>query len=192
MGKNEKQDEKTKEAKENKEAPKIETSKIESLNSLANFHLPRWGELPNIPLYMDQVIFILDQALIPFAQQEKTITPAMINNYVKNGALAPPVKKKYDRGHVAALLAISMLKRVLSIQETVLLLSTLTAEKTQEESYNLFCQKLEKGLQEAFGEGKVIHFSLLQEQEPKGPSLLDGAIAALVGKIWVQKNVQPL
>ena len=65
--------------------------------------LPRWEELPDMDLYMDQVVTLLNEYLKPFhaKDQEKMVTSTMINNYVKHGIVSPPVKKKYTKNHVA-------------------------------------------------------------------------------------------
>lgn len=48
--------------------------------------LPRWEDLPEIDLYMDQVIALMRKYLSIFdTDGEKLLTPAMINNYVKMG-----------------------------------------------------------------------------------------------------------
>ncbi|MFQ7398940.1 MAG: DUF1836 domain-containing protein, partial [Neglectibacter sp.] len=99
--------------------------------------LPDWNELPTIPLYMDQVIFYLGENLRFFERdgQSSLLTSSMINNYVKTGVLPHPEKKKYRREHLAALLAVCMLKQVLSIQDIKTLLA---GEELSEELYNLF------------------------------------------------------
>ena len=86
---------------------------------------PAWNELPSIPLYMDQVIFYLKDSLRFFERDEETslLTSSMINNYVKNGVLPHPDKKKYGKEHLGALMAVCMLKQVLSIQDIKTLLS---------------------------------------------------------------------
>ena len=72
--------------------------KIEAQN-LINYHCPRWNELPEIELYIDQVICVLQNNLAIFLKEENTpvITPNMINNYVKQEVLMPPIKKKYNK-----------------------------------------------------------------------------------------------
>ena len=69
--------------------------KIEAQN-LINYHCPRWNELPEIELYIDQVICVLQNNLAIFLKEENTpvITPNMINNYVKQEVLMPPIKRK--------------------------------------------------------------------------------------------------
>ena len=46
------------------------------------FHCPRWEELPDMDLYMDQVVTLLNEYLKPFhaKDQEKMVTSTMINN----------------------------------------------------------------------------------------------------------------
>lgn len=98
---------------------KLEAKMIEWGESLLSVHLPRWDELPEIELYMDQVITLVDQYLSPIIRQEKhtRLTPSMVNNYVKKDLIPAPVKKRYNRKHVAFLIAITLLKQVLTISE---------------------------------------------------------------------------
>lgn len=100
---------------------------------------PVWEELPSIPLYMDQVIFYLKDSLRFFERDEESslLTSSMINNYVKNGVLPHPEKKKYGKEHLAALMAVCMLKQVLSIQDIKTLLS---GEELSPELYGLFLE----------------------------------------------------
>lgn len=89
------------------------------LNDLTNFSLPKWRNLPDLDLYMDQVVTYLERELthLTVEEQEKMITTWMINNYVKGGLLNNPVKKKYSREHIAYLLAICSIKQILSISD---------------------------------------------------------------------------
>ena len=74
--------------------------KVEA-EELINYHCPRWNELPEIELYIDQVICVLQSNLSIFSKEENSpvITPNMINNYVKQEVLKPPVKKKYNKSN---------------------------------------------------------------------------------------------
>lgn len=83
---------------------------------LEEHSLPKWEELPVFELYMDQVIVLVNQYLTILEMgEERVLTPSMINNYVKQKTLLPPVKKKYSRVHVAYLIMICILKQSLSI-----------------------------------------------------------------------------
>ncbi|MEE0409511.1 MAG: DUF1836 domain-containing protein [Clostridia bacterium] len=64
---------------------------------LTNYSLPSWDALPDIDLYMDQVVSVVTKYLdVPRTAigVTRSITPAMINNYVKLGIIPPPKKKK--------------------------------------------------------------------------------------------------
>ncbi len=105
----------------------------------ASLPLPEWDALPTIPLYMDQVLLYLSDQLASFQREGASplLTSAMVNNYVKTGAVPRPEKKKYGRRHLAALYTLCMLKQVLSLQD----IKTLLAEATPiEELYGLFLE----------------------------------------------------
>ena len=87
------------------------------LRGLENFDLPDWDDLPQLDLYMDQVILLLTRYLAPLERggDEKTITASIINNYVRMKVMPPPVKKRYSRVHLAYLVMICTLKQSLSI-----------------------------------------------------------------------------
>ena len=88
-------------------------------DSLMEFHLPRWEELPNFDLYMDQVTTFMDEHLsdVKRYEDDKILTKTMINNYTKNDLLPPPVKKKYSKEHIYVLTFIYYLKNILSISD---------------------------------------------------------------------------
>ena len=89
---------------------------FEKIKALNNFHMPRWKDLPEIDLYMDQVISVTDKYLGAFfSSGDPVLTPSMINNYVKNEVIPPPCKKKYSREHLAKLIVICILKPVMEI-----------------------------------------------------------------------------
>lgn len=87
------------------------------LDGMEQFTLPEWEQLPQLELYMDQVILLLKQYLAPLhhGEEDKAITTSIINNYVRMKVIPPPVKKKYSRVHIASLIMICALKQSLSI-----------------------------------------------------------------------------
>ena len=85
---------------------------------LATYRLPEWQDLPQINLYLDQVIALVNQFLGFFVYdpaEEKLLTPSMVNNYVKSRLIPPPVRKKYGRKHIALLLMICTFKQSVSM-----------------------------------------------------------------------------
>lgn len=87
------------------------------LAGLEKFDLPDWDALPQLDLYMDQVILLLTRYLSPVERygEDKAITASIINNYVRMKVMPPPVKKRYSRVHLAYLVMICTLKQSLSI-----------------------------------------------------------------------------
>ena len=82
------------------------------------FQFPRWNELPSLDLYMDQVITYLQSNLeSTYFSDEKFITKAMINNYVKTSIVAPPIKKHYTKQHIAYFMVVTILKRCYSMSQ---------------------------------------------------------------------------
>lgn len=114
-------------------------------DDLVKIHLPRWEEFPDFELYIEQVIaFINDKlAIFNINEEEPLITPSMINNYVKNGVLHPPVKKKYNREHLAKLFIICIGKRMLSIADIKESINAMMRVFEVSEGYNIFCDELE-------------------------------------------------
>ncbi len=89
---------------------------LKSCDIVEALHFPRWHELPEFDLYMDQVIALAEKYLSVLSPDNKElITPSMINNYVKSGVLPPPKNKKYNRTHLALLMIICSTKSVLEI-----------------------------------------------------------------------------
>ena len=78
------------------------------------------ADIPGIDLYMDQVTTFLQENLRGLSRDpdgDKFLTKTMINNYVKNKVLHPPVKKKYSRDHMMLLIMIYYMKSFLSISD---------------------------------------------------------------------------
>lgn len=106
--------------------------------------LPRWNELPEIDLYMDQVIALMERYL-PY--NEKILTPSMINNYVKLGIMPAPIKKKYSRVHIAYLIIICCLKQVIPISDIQKLIEMRVSNSSIEETLNFFSDLYDKTFQ---------------------------------------------
>ena len=100
---------------------------------------PKWDELPDLELYLDQVLLYVNNVCgSSISAADKGLTASMINNYVKHGYISKPVKKKYQRRQVARLIAITTLKTVFSIQEISATLNMLHKEADSRELYDDF------------------------------------------------------
>ena len=104
-----------------------------------------WDALPDIGLYMDQLISYMPRQLIHYGEGE-ALTSAMVNNYIKDGALPRADGKRYSRTHLAYLTAICALKQVLSVKDAGALLAAAREGREPEGLYELFRQELDRAL----------------------------------------------
>ena len=135
--------------------------------------IPRWNQLPDIALYMDQVLLVMGGILEPLSAE---VTSTMINNYVKMKLTPPPEKKKYTKSHLACFLMICLLKKVLSMTEIDTLKTRLFDRYPPEEGYDLFCRELELRVENLDG-----------ADSPDCPPLLAAAVRAVACKIRVEQ-----
>ena len=118
---------------------------------LLELHLPRYGEIPRIDLYIDQLVGFLEETLAPLYQpDEKILTRSMVNNYVKQGVLPATSGKRYTRAHVAYLVVISTLKQTFSISGIDRLIRAQIASFDTHVAYDYFCDALEAALRALF------------------------------------------
>lgn len=94
------------------------------------------SQIPEIPLYMDQVTTFMDEHLEHSRRypEDKILTKTMINNYAKNRLLPPPEKKKYSKDHMLLLIFIYYFKNILSINDIQKLLTPMTDRYFKNES----------------------------------------------------------
>ncbi|MBQ7254934.1 MAG: DUF1836 domain-containing protein [Oscillospiraceae bacterium] len=112
--------------------------------------LPRWQELPDLELYMDQVLGLISRYLGQYPGfDEKGLTAAMVNNYVKMGVLPPPEKKRYQRRHIAFLLVICILKASLPIASIRAMIAQDLSSEAEDAAYDHFCEQFEQACKAA-------------------------------------------
>ena len=96
-----------------------------------------WEGFPDIGLYMDQLISYMPRQLIHYGEGE-ALTSAMVNNYIKDGAMPRAEGKRYSRTHLAYLTALCALKQVLSVKDAGLLLASAAQGREPSELYEQF------------------------------------------------------
>ena len=117
------------------------------LQSLIDFTLPSYKELPSVDLYMEQVLKYVNDVLATLSlDQEKLLTSFMVNNYVKAKLIDLPIKKKYNKDQIGYLMAICLIKSSLSMADMKLLLDMdVEISKNKEELY-AFWSKLQESM----------------------------------------------
>ena len=105
-----------------------------------------WEDLPDLALYMDQIISYMPRQLIHFNDGE-TLTSAMVNNYIKDGLVPRAEGKRYGPVHLSYLTAVCALKNVLSVRDTgALIASGQALDRGDQRLYAYFCSALDKAL----------------------------------------------
>lgn len=123
----------------------LHTDTLEEICSqLASHTLPRWNDLPDLPLYMDQILELTGRYMGAYPGfDDKGLTASMVNNYVKLGVIPPPAKKRYSRSHLAMLIIICILKPCLPIASIQKLLFHELEAGSAEQLYDHFCRTFE-------------------------------------------------
>ncbi len=154
-------------------------TKQEGMPNHTAMSFPRWEMLPDIDLYMDQVIILLEKYLGAFLQKkgERFITASMVNNYVKQGIIPAPVKKRYNRSHLAYLMMVVSLKQIFSMEEINRLLEKELSVKDIREVYDDFCASQEHAFI------RIMHDINGDAAGAKESSALELAVLANAGKI---------
>ena len=108
-----------------------------------------WEQLPDIALYMDQIISFMPRQLIHFDDSE-ALTSAMVNNYIKDGLVPRAEGKRYSPVHLAYLTAVCSLKKVLSVKDVGALISAgQEITDSPERLYGYYCRALDHALTDA-------------------------------------------
>ena len=115
---------------------------------IARYKPVPWDQIPDLGLYMDQVITFITRAYEPlYGDTTKSYLSApMINNYVKNKLIPRPTGKKYSRLQIAMLIMIVALKRV-CMMEDIRDMLRLEGDDDIRRLYELFCLRQMESIQ---------------------------------------------
>lgn len=160
------------------------------LKTLQQVQLPRWADLPQFDLYMDQVVQYVNELLAPLDLGELTAT--MVNNYVKKGVITPPTKKKYNRGQVANILIIAILKSVFSLDEIAAGIDYQLQGREKQQAFDTFILNFAGALQQAntnFAGGVLINKVTKEDTIKVQSAMVSLAINAVLQKMLVSAMV---
>ena len=121
------------------------------LSSMRGFRLPRYHEIPDVGLYLEQTTKYVNQCIRPLGFVD--VTSSMIRNYVKQGLIANPIKKQYYADQIAHLIALVLLKQVTQLDYVSSLFHLLKDHEnyTLPVAYDYFCAEMENILYFRFG-----------------------------------------
>jgi phosphatidylinositol kinase/protein kinase (PI-3 family) len=135
--------------------------------------------IPEIELYMDQILGFLEERLGVFerGKKEKAITKTMINNYVKARVIKRPNKKKYGKEQMERIIMLYHLKNVLSLKDIEKLFGML--EDSIEDGYGMFRASEEKTIER-----------LLERYEEAWDEMPEGAKIAEIIELAIEADLK--
>ena len=119
------------------------SSDIQSaLAAIRRYQPARWEQIPDLGLYMDQVVTFITRMYEPLYGEDihGYLSPSMINNYVKSKLIPRPTGKKYSREQIALLTMIVALKQTSSMEDIRRMLA-LGEGETVEALYGAFTRR---------------------------------------------------
>ena len=132
--------------------------------NIKDFRMPRYHELPNEGLYLEQTTQYINSILAPLGSLE--LTSSMISNYVKKGIIASPIKKLYYAEQIAYLFYIAIAKNVLSLEHIVMLRQMQEKSYPKEIAYDYLCAEFENILFHVFGlKDSIEHIGVTHSDE---------------------------
>lgn len=150
---------------------------------LKQFQMPEYHEIPDVGLYLKQVVKYINDHLRPIL--DDPLTPSMVSNYVKQKLVPNPVHKMYNREQIALLFAISISKCVLSMDEIRFLLLISEKNYSIEYSYGKFRDYLETAVHH-IAEGKDL-IPAPPEHISEGRILLQNTVITISHKIYMDQ-----
>ena len=156
--------------------------------SVGDFRLPRYNEIPNVGLYLEQATKYVCEYLAPLG--EYSLTPSMISNYVKKGLIANPVKKQYSRDHIAYLFFIAVAKSVLSLDALTGFIKLQQQTYTLPKAYDYFAEQFEGLLRFTFELEDTLE--VVGEDTTDEKRLLYTCIVAAVQKVYLEKCLEAI
>ena len=146
---------------------------------VAEFHLPRYRELPDFGLHLEQVTRYASR-YVP-----SQLTGSMVSNYVKQKLIPGPVKKSYYQESIAYLIFLSYIKAVMPLEDIRLMMEVQKSSYELQVAYDYFCDELENLLQYVCGLREtpaVVGSTRSQEKE-----LLRTALLSITYKIYLDQ-----
>ncbi|MBQ9989155.1 MAG: DUF1836 domain-containing protein [Clostridia bacterium] len=148
--------------------------------TLMAFSCPRYASFPAVGLYLEQVLWLLNDSLGPLlgGGSDRSVTGTMVNNYVKQKLLPAPKRKLYTREHMARLTMLCLFKQAFSIPEIADAFKLLCpAEEAVAPLYDTFCELMEQTLRNTV-QGKASPFAQAD--------LLHAMVTAVANKLYAR------
>lgn len=128
---------------------------LEYAKKISRQQIPTWDELPEVDLYMDQVLIYVESHMKNFVSKDtKFITKSMVNNYVKQNIMPAPINKKYSKTHLAYLIMICIFKQILPLPDVKKLIDKKLAKSSIEDAFNNYSKSYNRAVSAIVGLAK--------------------------------------
>lgn len=158
-------------------------TKQELQDSIRGFSLPKYREIPDVGLYLEQTVQYISGYLAELG--DFPLTGSMIRNYVKQDIISNPVKKRYDRDQLAYLIFVAVAKSVLSMEDIRLFMEVQKKTYSAQRAYDYFRDELENVLQYVFGVKETLDTVGVDDTLEK--DMLRTMIIAAAHKLYLEK-----
>lgn len=162
--------------------------KDEIANSIRDFRLPRYEEIPDVGLYLEQTTKYINGFLEPLP--ESTLTASMISNYVKKRLIASPLRKQYSREQIAYLIFIALAKNILSLDALANMVNLQQRTYDLPRAYEYFRQEFEGLLRFSFELTDTLESQWANQTDES--RLFHTCIASLTQKLYLERCLQAI
>ncbi len=153
---------------------------------ISEFNMPLYNEIPDVGLYLKQVVKYINELLQPWFDIK--VTESMLSNYVKMHMIPNAIKKQYYREQIASLIFIVLSKMVVSLDDIQLLLKIREERYECKAAYDYMRSELLSELQMRADQISDNN----GETENKEKILMKNIISAIVQKYYIGKAFSEL
>lgn len=164
-----------------------EANKQKLAEPIRAFRLPRYQELPDVGLYLEQVVRYVNRYMI---LEGNELTPSMVSNYVKQKLIPGPVKKAYGADAIAYLLFMAYTKMVVPLGDVHFMIGIQQGSYALSVAYNYFCEEFENILQYVYGIKESP--AKVGNDDTEEKELMRSALLSVAHKIYLEQYVQLL
>lgn len=154
------------------------------LAAIEPFHLPKYDEIPDVGLFLEQTAKYISGILAPL--EGITITGSMISNYVKKKLVSNPIKKQYSREQIAYLIFIAVAKSVLSLENLQLFIGLQQESYSVKVAYEYFRGEFESILCCVFEMRAVTEMSGTKNKNIELKNMLRNTAVAAAHKVYLE------
>ena len=152
------------------------------IKRIKQFHLPKYEEIPDVGLYLDQTVKYINSYFVSIPNVE--LTSSMVSNYVKKGLIDRPIRKVYHRDQICYLFFITIAKTVLTMENIQILFDVQKKVYDERTAYEYLRQESDNVIEYVFSMKEDL--DIVGYTNTKEKDMLRNTIIAMVHKIYLE------